>query len=174
MGTLLPTTGYAALDWIVYAGAVVTACVAIWRYAIKPTAKAYNKIDEYGPVLGEIAKQFKSDSGSTLRDTINRLETAAIKNMRALEASEARAIVETATLARIQVQLGVLEARLTGRVLSDVAPIAAAAEAAADKVKATAADTAAALVEVVNPDPIKVQVINPDPIDVRDISPEDQ
>lgn len=168
VGTLLPSSGTPVIDWLVYAGAAVGAIALIWRTVIKPTVTAYSKIDEYGPVLEEIAKQFKSDSGSTLKDIVTRLETSALKNLKAIETGEERARVETATLARLEIAIAVLEGRLTGSVRSsERTPIAQAADAAADKVKATAADVAAALVEVVNPEPIKVQVINPEPIDVN-------
>jgi hypothetical protein len=163
---MLPTTGSPVVDWIIYVGAAVSALTVIWRKMLRPLARWYNSVASYGSVLEDIAKQFKSDSGSTLKDNLNRLEVAATKSLQAIAAADLRAVEEAKTLARLELALAVLEGRLTGGVRSE-APIAQAAEAAADKVKATAADAAAALVEVVNPEPIKVEVINPDPIDVN-------
>lgn len=84
------------LQWILGAGAVIGALAVIWTKVLKPLSKLIVYIDkllplvaellaksekdpDYLSVLGEIAAQFKTDSGSTLRDVINRLEQASIK-----------------------------------------------------------------------------------------------
>lgn len=85
------------LQWIIGAGAVVGALAAIWTKGIKPLDKlirdlhdqlellaemtAHHKLNPaMVEILAEIAAQFKSDSGSTLRDVVNRLETAATES----------------------------------------------------------------------------------------------
>lgn len=110
--TLLPTTGYGALDWLVYMGAAVGAAALIWRTVVRPTMRTFSKIDEYGPVLTEIARQFKSDSGSTLKDIITRIEKVANANLEAIKAIEAWNKVEAATLAEVRAAVRVLRGRL--------------------------------------------------------------
>lgn len=84
------------LQWIIWAGAGIVACAAIWTKFLKPIfkliaymhellpliselLKRYRENPNYIDVLTEIADQFKTDSGSTLRDVVNRLEVAANK-----------------------------------------------------------------------------------------------
>jgi len=92
-------------SWVLYiigTAAVVTAIGVLWTKAIKPTAKLITTTDQMLPllitltetfksnpngfkVLNEIAAQFKTDSGSSLRDVVNRLEEAAKENRAAAD-----------------------------------------------------------------------------------------
>lgn len=84
------------VQWIIGAGACVGAITVIWTKLIKPLAKLVAYTQELVPllaelnkqfkdnpdafsVLEEIAAQFKADSGTTLRDIVNRIEAAAVK-----------------------------------------------------------------------------------------------
>jgi len=85
------------LQWLIGIGAGVGAAAMVWTKVIRPLDKIITYLKEVVPiltdladhhkknpvlldVLAEIAAQFKSDSGSTLRDVVNRLEDAATKN----------------------------------------------------------------------------------------------
>lgn len=74
--------------------AIVTAVSVIWTKAIKPVARLIASTDKMLPllqsltevfkdtphafeILDEIVRQFRTDSGSSLRDVVNRLEDAA-------------------------------------------------------------------------------------------------
>ncbi len=70
----LPVVVIAA--WIASIAAGLTGVLVIWRFVGK-ASKLITNVNEYGSVLLEIAKQFKSDSGSTLKDALNRIEKAA-------------------------------------------------------------------------------------------------
>ena len=80
--------------WIVAAAAVLTALSVIWRLFLKPLGEilalleeavpllkaqvvAFRGIKDPYPVLEAIIAQTRSDSGSTLRDAINRTEEIA-------------------------------------------------------------------------------------------------
>ena len=85
--------------WVTYilgAAALIAALGVIWAKLIKPLAKLITLLSDAVPMLStllevfkknpnllkviyEIADQFKTDSGSTLRDVVNRLEVAAQK-----------------------------------------------------------------------------------------------
>lgn len=84
------------LQWILGSSAVIGALAVLWTKLIRPLSKVIVFLDQLLPlltdllarskkdpdylsVLSEIAAQFKTDSGSTLRDVINRLEQASIK-----------------------------------------------------------------------------------------------
>lgn len=71
--------------WIIAVAAAVATLGGVWKGVIKPTMDAYGKIDRYGPVLAAMAQQFDSDGGSTLRDTVNRLEAKIDKNTAAIQ-----------------------------------------------------------------------------------------
>jgi methyl-accepting chemotaxis protein len=90
------------LGYIVLAGAVLTALGIIWKKGILPLALFISHVNEMVPllkalnetfkdnptgfkVLNEIAAQFRTDSGSSLRDVVNRLEVAAKDNKEAAE-----------------------------------------------------------------------------------------
>lgn len=83
--TGVPSTGYAAADAILIVCAVLVALAGLWVKVLRPISRAVTQVDEYGPVLRDIAKQFKSDSGSTLKDDFN--------SMKALIADQAAVLV---------------------------------------------------------------------------------
>lgn len=75
-------------------GGGITSLAIMWRQILRPGAKLIAALDEAVPllhvavdsfgqnstalkVLADIASQFRTDSGSSLRDVINRLEQAA-------------------------------------------------------------------------------------------------
>lgn len=89
---------------IIAAAAVVTAIGILWTKVLKPGAQMVVLLTELAPilkdlhatfqgkppvfdVLNEIAVQFRTDSGSSLRDVVNRLEAAANENRVATEAA---------------------------------------------------------------------------------------
>lgn len=84
------------VQWILGLAVFVGALATIWTKLLQPLGKliayshamipmlaellAAQKSDpDYLSVLSEIAAQFKSDSGSTLRDVVNRLEHSALE-----------------------------------------------------------------------------------------------
>lgn len=89
-------------QYVLGAAAVVTALGVLWSKVIRPGAKVISAAEQAAPVLREltaafagspgalnvleeIASQFRTDSGSTLRDVVNSIATAAEK---ALEVSD--------------------------------------------------------------------------------------
>jgi hypothetical protein len=70
--------------WIASIAVGLTGIAVIWRFIMRASV-LINDISQYGPVLVTIAKEFKSDSGSTLRDAINRLEEGAADAKEAAE-----------------------------------------------------------------------------------------
>lgn len=85
------------LQWILGAGAVIGALAVIWTKFLQPLGKLITYMHQMLPllstltaqfkddpdylgVLSEIAAQFKADSGSTLRDVVNRLEASATES----------------------------------------------------------------------------------------------
>lgn len=88
---------------ILASAAVVTAVGVLWTRAWKPAATLTTEIAEWVPVLRDateqlkdvpdsflilkqIIAQFRTDSGSSLRDVVDRLEQAAIDSRDAIEA----------------------------------------------------------------------------------------
>lgn len=88
------------LQWILGASALIGALAVIWAKFLQPLGKLITYMHQMLPllsqltenfkddpkhlaVLNEIATQFKSDSGSTLRDVVNRLETSALEAQQA-------------------------------------------------------------------------------------------
>jgi hypothetical protein len=82
------------LQWIIGTGAGIGAIGVIWTKLIRPLGQLISYLhaaiplnqalvtqfkdnSDYFPVLKEIAGQFKTDSGSTLRDIVNGLATSA-------------------------------------------------------------------------------------------------
>lgn len=82
------------LQWIIGVGAATGALSVIWTKVIRPLARLANYSQQLLPllteltlqfkdnpaafgILEEIAAQFKTDSGTTLRDVVNRLEKSA-------------------------------------------------------------------------------------------------
>jgi BMFP domain-containing protein YqiC len=112
-------------------GVVVGLPFVIWRKIVKPTATLIVTTDDMLPllreltrvfkdapdaflVLNEIQKQFRSDSGSSLRDVVNRLETAAqlqhvISERQQLAAETLKVGVEAARLLSQQDRLEIRE-----------------------------------------------------------------
>jgi methyl-accepting chemotaxis protein len=91
--------------------AVIGAVAYLWKTVLKPGARLISTMDKLLPVaielteqfhdapeafvtLREIAQQFKADSGTSLRDVINRLERSADDNRAAVKTLEAN--IETA------------------------------------------------------------------------------
>jgi hypothetical protein len=90
------------VQWLIGAAAVVTACGVLWTKAVRPMARLIAAADEMLPllrdltrylkdspdafkILGEIVAEFRTDSGSSLRDVVNRLDRAAMENRIAAE-----------------------------------------------------------------------------------------
>jgi hypothetical protein len=97
---------------VLSSAAVVTAIGVLWTRFFKPGALLVALIHKLTPLLEEladsfadmpeafetlsgIAKQFQADSGTSLRDVVNRLEAASIENARASDdnASSARVLL---------------------------------------------------------------------------------
>lgn len=62
-----------AAVWVIGAGAVITAAKVIWTL-IKKLSKFINLAETYGPVLLNIADQFKKNGGNSLKDQLDRVE----------------------------------------------------------------------------------------------------
>jgi len=90
------------VQYILWAAALATAVTFLWARVVRPLATLIALISELTPlmkefvrvfkdspnsfkVLDEIAAQFKTDSGSSLRDVVDRLDDAAKDNQRAAE-----------------------------------------------------------------------------------------
>ena len=71
------------IAWIASIGIGLGGLAAIAKFIskvfqlIRKVTLLINDVEEYGSVLRQIAKEFKSDSGSTLKDSMNRLEEMA-------------------------------------------------------------------------------------------------
>lgn len=63
--------------WVVSLSVFLGAIAIIWKFVLK-AATLISDVSEYGSVLREIAREFKSNAGSTLRDSIDRIEAAAL------------------------------------------------------------------------------------------------
>lgn len=61
------------IAWLVSIATGLGAVAVIWRYATKAVT-LIKDVSRFFSVLKDIAKEFKSDSGSTLKDSINRIE----------------------------------------------------------------------------------------------------
>lgn len=148
------------VQWLIAAAAVVTALGVLWAKVVRPGFRAAKTADEMLPLLVEltavfrgnqsafsvlenIASQFRTDSGSSLRDVVDRLELAADENRQAAEILKigAEATRQLAVRDREQVERIVLMVdRLTVKVdavTSSAGRIEAAARiVASDLVKA--------------------------------------
>jgi HAMP domain-containing protein len=94
-----------AVTYLLAAAGIVGALASLWQWVFKPLGKrfiAQMKDDEIKPIVQEIAAQFRSDSGSTLKDTTNRLEQAVQEVTERLERAIRRA---EGTLERLEVAL---------------------------------------------------------------------
>lgn len=95
-------------QYILGLAAILTALTVIWKYLLKPTLQFYGTAEKGVPlvrklvetfesnpeafdVLEKIAAEFRTDSGSSLKDQINRLEEAAIRQEAAAAKAEANA-----------------------------------------------------------------------------------
>lgn len=111
------------IQYTLYAAAFVTALgvllgvpLVIWRKVLKPGAKLISITEKMLPllqelttefsgtphafaVLDDIVAQFRTDSGSSLRDVVNRLETTALEN-RAVGESLKRSVESAANRAK--------------------------------------------------------------------------
>lgn len=93
---------------------ILAGIVALWKKVLRPGARLITSIDEMLPLLRELTNEFKNtphafailddiiaqfrtDSGSSLRDVVDRLEQAAITNREAVE----RAAVATQSTEQI-------------------------------------------------------------------------
>lgn len=71
--------------WIVAVigtAAFITAFGVIWTKVVKPFSRGVTQADlilPLIPVLADIASQFRNNGGSTLRDVVDRLEAAAVR-----------------------------------------------------------------------------------------------
>lgn len=116
-------------QWALGIAAVLTAASTIWRLFLKPMASLISLQEAALPllrdivrvfgnnpnvfdVLSEIAKEFRTDSGSSLRDVVNRLEHAATANTAAsqvlrveVEASRQLAVQDREQLQRLILSL---------------------------------------------------------------------
>lgn len=138
---------------------VIGAIGVIWSKVLKPGARLIAQLEKTYPllvrltnvfedgdhfsVLDEIAAQFKTNAGSSLKDALNRLEAMVAEAHQAAEAARLSNEVakELAALDRAQLRrVELLVARLTDHV-TDIARADAEAKI---KVEAVAADLAAA------------------------------
>lgn len=87
---------------VIATAAVLAAAGTIWRMFVQPMAalivlqrqalpllrslsKVFGDVPTPFDVLGEIVAEFRTDSGSSLRDVVNRLDSAALENRSAAE-----------------------------------------------------------------------------------------
>jgi predicted glycoside hydrolase/deacetylase ChbG (UPF0249 family) len=66
-------TGIPAVDWLVVAAVAITAVGVIWRKLLRPVVHVFHQAEEVLPVILSIAKEFKANNGSSLRDTLEAL-----------------------------------------------------------------------------------------------------
>ena len=83
--TFLPSSGYPPFDWLIYLAATAAAAGTLYRFIFRPISRGLTNIEDFGPVLKEIAKQFKNDSGSTLKDQLDRIEKRLAANEKAFQ-----------------------------------------------------------------------------------------
>lgn len=133
--------------WLILVAAVLTAAITIWRKGILPLWRLASRLSadiqriaEATPVLVDIAEEFQPNGGSTLRDTVDRieangkrLEDGVLEAIRIGHENSAR-LGESGDTASVLARLDVLERRqdrLIGGVLrlltNSDAPLAKAA-----------------------------------------------
>lgn len=112
------------LTLIIGIGGGLSALAVVWRQVLRPGAKLIASMDEAVPllktaidvfgnnwtalqVLGDIAKEFRTDSGSSLRDVVNRLEQAANSAVTAAEIAKTK--VEAVRLLAVEDRASVKE-----------------------------------------------------------------
>lgn len=103
--------------WVISISVFLAAAAIIWKFVLK-AAELISDFSNYGPVLIGIAKEFKSNAGSTLRDSIDRLEAAA------------ESAKETAT--RLETLLSTRITALEERAIRDMATAEARADVRAE------------------------------------------
>lgn len=91
---------------ILAAAAVVGALVFLGRMVLS-TIRIAAKVDEMLPVMLAMAKQFRTDSGSSLKDQINSLEKSAKESKEAANLAAQAAYTAQQTLDRLLVQQAV-------------------------------------------------------------------
>ncbi len=107
------------LQWIIGTGAAVGAIGVIWTKLLRPLAQLISYLHDaipltqalvehfrdnanYLPVLKEIASQFKTDSGSTLRDIVNGLAISAQEAKDAAKVLQVKAEVLEVNVAAVK------------------------------------------------------------------------
>jgi hypothetical protein len=136
----------------------------LWSKIIQPFARSVVEIDtvtqlakvapdlimlsHMGPVLVDIASQFKTDSGSSLRDVINRLELTAKENSAALKEAAKIARTTRAEADATAVNVEKVRKEAATEVASVAKDTAAALALAVEAVKHLAALDAGTLQEV--------------------------
>ncbi len=89
--------------WITVAAAACTIIGFLWRivHRVGEVLTTVRQLDEVAPVILEIAEEFKSDSGSTLKDKIDAIE------LMAQRAEQNSALALAATKLQDQVLAGI-------------------------------------------------------------------
>lgn len=117
------------VNWILGTAAVIAALTVIWKQAVLPgvqriateqvTRPVLDRIVEvfrdnlnHMEVLDDIAHEFKTNSGSSLKDAMNRLERAAEQNEMAVAALQTQAEAQRIQLAENRVLLDRLAQQL--------------------------------------------------------------
>lgn len=133
---------------IVAAAAVVTALGVLWTKVLHPLLKLAELLQQFMeafggeknpfPVINEIAQEFRTDSGSTLRDLANRLEVAIRDLQISLAASDRLTAEDRKLLAKMAVILELLDTKADVLTLDreDVAEKLRVAQEAVDAVAA--------------------------------------
>lgn len=110
------------IQYILAAGALIVAVGAIWNKVLKPTLRFFTTAEEMLPllkeltrefkgqpeafgVLKEIAAQFHTDHGTTLRDVINELQVSATDLKARAEAAKILDEQLVAQIARLTVKV---------------------------------------------------------------------
>lgn len=121
---------------LIGAAAVVTAVGVLWTKVLRPAGRAIGQAERMVPllqdlttqladvpdsfaILKQIIAQFRTDSGSSLRDVVNRIEKAAIENQTAaqvlsvnLDATKRLAEQDRAQIARLLIVLDRVNAKV--------------------------------------------------------------
>ncbi len=87
-------TGEQSVDLIVGFAALVVALGVIWKKFLYPFWRAIDTMTEVGPVLLDVAHEFRPNNGHSLRDVVDRIETKA--DAAKIAAEEARTAAEEA------------------------------------------------------------------------------
>lgn len=117
-----------AVQVILAAAAVVTSLGVLWRKFVHPAFRMAKAADDLVPllrdftvafkdtpqvflILNEIAQQFRTDSGTTLRDVVNRLEQALNELQISGAAADRLTAEDRKSLAKMTVILELLDAK---------------------------------------------------------------